>query len=71
MIRLNGSEFVFRPGVSLKELMDEYNTVYSKSLAFDGFVTMVNNTCLNEQQARERVLQDDDRILIIPIIDGG
>ena len=70
MVRLNGSEYAYRPGMSLKELVDDYNADRLR-LAFDGFVVVVNGTALPTLQAEERLLQDNDTIFIIPMLDGG
>ena len=71
MVRLNGVEYDHRPGMSLKDLVDDYNTDHHKKLAFDGFVVLVNSSALTALQAQERTLLDNDNILIIPLLDGG
>ena len=71
MIRLNGAEFNYRPGMSLKELTNLYNAEHNKSLAFDGFIVLINSTALTASQAEERILSDNDKINIVPMLDGG
>ena len=70
MVKLNGEEYAYRPGMSLKELMDDYNSS-SPRLAFDGFVVVVNGSAINTAQAKEKLLLDNDNIFIVPILDGG
>ena len=71
MIRLNGTEYAYRPGMSLKELINNYNADQHKQLAFDEFVILVNDIALTDIQAQERILLDNDKIIILPLIDGG
>ena len=71
MVRLNGEEFAYRPGMTLKELLDDYNVKNRKQLVFDGFVVLVNGVALTALQAQERTLQDNDITFIIPMMDGG
>ena len=71
MVRLNGAEYAYRPGMSLKELMDKHNADQHKSLEFDGFVVLVNSIAITTLQAQEKILQDNDAILIIPLLEGG
>ena len=70
MVRLNGIEFGYRQGMSLAELVDDYNTV-RKKVAFDGFVVIVNDIAVKPLQAREKILSDNDKIVMIPLLDGG
>ena len=70
MIRLNGVEFICRQGMSLAELVEEYNTAHRR-LAFDGFVVIVNDTAITSLQAREMMLNDGDKIVMVPFLDGG
>ena len=71
MVRLNGTEYAHRPGMSLKELVGNYNADSGKQLAFDGFVVLVNGAALTVSQAQERTLQDNDKIFIVPLLEGG
>jgi len=71
MVRLNGADFSYRPGMSLKELVDDYNAEKRKLLEFDGFVVLVNGAALTSFQAQETILRDNDTILIVPLLDGG
>jgi sulfur carrier protein ThiS len=71
MIRLNGKEYAYRPGMSLKELVDDYNSASGKLLAFDGFAVIINGSALAASQAQERTLLDNDKIFIVPLLDGG
>jgi len=70
MVKLNGEEYAYRPGMSLKELMDEYNSG-SPRLAFDGFVVVVNGKALTAVQAQEYTLLDNDTVFIVAVLDGG
>ena len=71
MVRLNGEEYVYRPGMSLKELVDDHNAKNHKRLAFDGFIVLINSIALTASQAEEKILSDNDNIIIVPMIDGG
>ena len=71
MVRLNGTEYSYRPKMSLKELLDAYNADYHKQLGFDEFVILVNDTALTPVQARERILSDNDKVIVVPLIEGG
>ena len=71
MVRLNGAEYAHRPGMSLKDLVDYYNADRRKQLAFDGFIVLINSCAITAFQAQERILIDNDNILIIPLLDGG
>ena len=46
MIRLNGTEYTYQPGMSLIELVDYYNTDLHKTLAFDGFIVLINGKAI-------------------------
>jgi len=71
MVQLNKTEFTFYPGMTLEELVDDYNADHPGQLAFDGFVVLVNGTAFTSLQAREKTLQDNDKIIILPLLDGG
>jgi len=71
MIRLNNAEYAYRPGMSLKQLVDDYNAKNSKPLAFDGFIVLVNSIALTALQIQEKILSDNDNVIIVPQIDGG
>ena len=71
MVKLNGAEYAFSPGMTLKELVDKHNADRNKFLAFDGFAVVINSTAITSPQARERILLDNDNIFIVPILDGG
>ena len=70
MIRLNGIEYTYRPGMSLKELVDAHNANHPR-LVFNGFAVLVNGTALTALQAEETALQENDRIFIVPLLSGG
>ena len=71
MVRLNGVEYAWRPGMSLKELVADYNAGNNKQLAFDGFVVLINEAAITALQAQEKILSDNDKIFIIPMVAGG
>ena len=71
MITINEKEFAYSPGLSLKELVGRYNTEQQKTLAFDGFVVLVNGKALTTLEAEKKILLDNDRILITPLLSGG
>ena len=71
MVRLNGKEYAYRPEMSLKELVDGHNADICKLLAFDGVVILVNDIALTAKQVQERILSDNDKVIIVPMMDGG
>ena len=71
MVRLNDAEYTYSPGMSLRELVDEHNAGKRKALSFDGFIVLVNGAALSSMQAEERLLRDNDTIVIVPQLDGG
>ena len=70
MIRLNGANHDYRPGLSLKELVDVHNESGPK-LGFKGFVVVVDGVALTLAQAEEKVLEGGETIFIVPVLDGG
>ena len=70
MIRLNGVEFNYRKGMSLAELVEDYNAT-RKKIAFDGFVVIINDNAIAPLHAPEMTLNDGDKIAMIPYVDGG
>jgi len=70
MVFLNKIEYEYRPGMLLKDLVDDYNKDCPK-LAFDGFAILINGIALTELQAQERILLNNDNILIVPLLAGG
>ena len=70
MVRLNGEAFDYRPGMSLEELMDEYNAE-NPAVVFDGFIFIINGAAITAEKAREYIVSDEDKIFIGPILSGG
>ena len=70
MVRLNSVTFDYRPGMTLKQLMDEYNAA-NPAVAFDGFIFIVNGAAITAAKAQEYLIQDNDTIFIGPILSGG
>lgn len=70
MIKLNGAEYEFRPGLSLSGLADEYNHNHAK-VDFANCVVVINDAVIPAEKARELVLNDSDNIIIVPKLDGG
>ena len=71
MIKLNDVEYEHRPGLTLEELMGEYNSTHQKKLAFDTSVVVVDHKAVPAAQARSMVLAGSESIFIVPIMDGG
>ena len=61
--------------MTLIELVDEYNKEYNeghpKRLTFDGYVVLVNGVAFTTLQAQERILLDNDKVFILPLLDAG
>ena len=70
MIRLNGVEYEYRPGQTLMDLMDHHNLGHAK-VSFDGCVVIVGRTALTTDQAREKIIGDNETIFIVPALSGG
>ena len=71
MVQLNKIEYAYRPGMTIKELLDDYNEEHPRRLTFDGFFVLVNGIALNTLQAQERILVDNDKVFILPLLDAG
>ena len=70
MIRLNGYEYEYRPGMSLAGLVEEYNQA-NATVDFHGCVVVINGAAVPEAQAREWQLSDNETVYIVPKLDGG
>ena len=71
MVRLNGLEFEYRPGMTLRELVDKYNEKHLPVGFEDYFIIVVNKVVVTIEQAREMHLSDGDIIYITPTVGGG
>jgi len=70
MVRLNGVEYEYRPELSLGELADDYNLSHAK-IGFESCVVIVDGSAITEEQAREKMVCDNETIYIVPKLDGG
>ena len=70
MVRLNGVEYEYRPGLSLTELVDVYNRSHAK-VGFDSCVVLINSASIPASAAQEWMLSDNDIVVIVPVLDGG
>ena len=70
MIRLNGVEYEYSPGLSLGELVEYHNRNHSR-LRFEGCVTVVDGAALDAARAPGWALEGDETIFIVPKLDGG
>ena len=70
MLSLNGVKFDYRPGMSLKELIDEYNAD-NPVVSLENFIVVVNGAAVTSTQALELQLQDDDSVFMAPMLEGG
>ena len=70
MIRLNNFEYEYRPGLPLRELVDEYNLAHAK-VRFDDCIIIVNGAAITAPQAQEWILSDNENVVIVPMLDGG
>jgi len=70
MIRLNGVEYEYHPGITLEELVDDYSATHRK-ICFEGFVVVVDGRALTVEQAREQTLSGGENVYIVPVLDGG
>ena len=71
MILLNDVAYDYCPGMSLKELVDEHNKTARIKAGFDDYVIVVNGVAIAPALARERVLCDGDKIIIVTALDAG
>ena len=72
MVRLNGIEHEYRPGMSLLELVGDHHLLRSKAAtALDNCVVVLNGSALTTMQVREMNLTDNDSVYIAPILSGG
>ena len=70
MIRINGTDYAFEAGVSLRELAESHFTDIPK-VVFEDFVVVVNNAAIGSALAEESVLTDGDTVFLVPKVDGG
>jgi len=70
MIRLNGVDYEYHPGITLEELVSDYSAIYRK-IGFEGFVIIVDGRALAAAQARELTLSGGESVYIVPVLDGG
>ena len=71
MVRLNGQDFIWRPNMSVVDLMNDHNSVNEIKLDYKGTVIVVNDTAITAIEARTRELRDNESVYIVPIMDGG
>ena len=70
MVQLNGVDYDYRLGMSVKEFIEENKSTHPK-MGLDELVIICNDEALTVLQAHERIIQDRDSIRIVPILDGG
>ena len=70
MVRLNGVEYEYRPGLLLAELIDVHNRSHAR-VAFDSCIVVVNSAVVPAPQAQRWSITDNENIYIVPILDGG
>ena len=70
MIRLNGFEYEHRAGLSLAELVEEYNLTHAK-VGFESFIVIIGGAAVPAPEAEGWLLRDDETIFIVPKLDGG
>ena len=70
MVRLNGVEYEYRPGMELAALVDEHNLTNPK-VRFDDCIVVINGAAVPSAQAQEWKLSDKEIIYIVPKLDGG
>ena len=70
MIKFNGAQYEYRPGMSLRELAENYYKDVPK-VVFEAYVVIANSVAIAPAQAEEWVVQDNDNIYFVPILDGG
>jgi len=70
MIRLNGVEYEYRPGLSLGDIVDDYNLSHAK-VDFDACLVVIDSAAVPASEARVRLLNGDESVYIVPKLDGG
>ena len=71
MIQLNDAQHEYRPGLSLAELVEEHNARYDRKLDIEEFLVLVDGHALSTKEAKEKTVNDNERIRVIPILSGG
>ena len=70
MIRMNGKETDYNPGISMREAGERYYAGFNFG-TFDDFMVIVNNKAISSSEAEEYNLVDNDNIFLMPKLDGG
>ncbi|MCL1805940.1 MAG: hypothetical protein FWG28_08105 [Clostridiales bacterium] len=70
MIRLNEVEYEYRPGLSLGDIVGDYNLSHAK-VDFDACVVIIDSAVVPAAEARIRRLSDGESVYIVPKLDGG
>ena len=70
MIKINGTEIKFDPGMSMQELAERFYTGIS-CVNIEEFVVAVNGIAIPSLQARDTIIKDNDVILIVPKLECG
>ena len=70
MIRFNGIEYEYRPGLSLDDMILEHNLTRAK-VDLISCVVIINGTAIPPDDAHGTVLNDKDTVFVVPKLEGG
>ena len=70
MILMNSEEYNYHPGLFLRDLALVYYADLSR-IKFDEYIVVINDTAISSSEAEEWILRDNDRIFLVPKLDGG
>lgn len=70
MIRFNGVEYDYRPGLSLDDMIREHNLTRAK-VDLKSCVVIINGAAVQPDQTQGRALSDNDTVFVVPKLDGG
>ena len=70
MIMLNGVEYEYRAGLTLGELVAEYNIGHA-NVEFSDCIVIIDGAAIPAEQAPGWRLAENSTVFIVPKLDGG
>ena len=71
MVRLNGMELKLYSGMTLLDLVSDYNDVSPIEVDVEGYIIVVNDLAVTSDEAEELILAGEEEVYIVPIFDSG
>ena len=70
MLYINEKEVAYQPGATIADLVLGYYPHVPK-VDYETYIVVLNGVAITSAQAEATSLQDDDRLHIVPKVDGG